>query len=346
MMVPMTDLAARAADPNTSHSELYQLANDHPELRPQIAENPNTYPDLVAWLGSLGDPQIDAALRRRGQATQAMPTLPQDQATEAFSAVGEPDYGDTQYPADQDAEQEQDAAYYPAAPVYPSPAAAGYPDAPAYQQPQPWPGYAEEPPARRRGGAGCVLLALLGFLLLSGLTAAFFLLPLTLFGNDDEPQDEVIEEEAPEEAPAEEPSPTPEDTEAPAQEEEDEPEEDEEDFERPAPDDALDVESFSAPSDNIHCEMTEDEVTCTINEYSFDAPSGCSEAVTLTVSQDGDAQTDCGTTISSQAVSLNYGQTTSNGDFACTSGEDGFECWSTRSGNGFFMAREDFELTN
>lgn len=348
----MTDLAARAADPNTSHSELYQLANDHPELRPQIAENPNTYPDLVAWLGSLGDPQIDAALRRRGQATQAMPTLPQDQATEAFSAVGEPGYDDSQYVGGHDYEDDQEhdpdygAAYYPAAPAYPVPAAAGYPEAPAYQQPQQWPGYAEEPPSRRRGGAGCVLFALLGFLLLSGLVAAFFLLPLTLFGNDDEPQEEgVVEEEAPEE-PAEEPSPTAEETEAPDEEEEDEPEEDEEDFERPAPEDALEVESFSAPSDNIHCEMTEDEVTCTINDYSFDAPSGCSGDVTLTVTQDGDAQTDCGTTVSSQATSLDYGQATSNGDFACTSGEDGFECWSTRSGNGFFMAREDFELTN
>lgn len=371
MMVPMTDLAARAADPNTSHQELYQLAGDHPDLRPLIAENPNTYPDLLDWLGSLGDPQIDAALRRRGQATQAMPTLPQervrgadrdqpahDQPTEAFSAVGGLSYGhDEDHGAEQDGdgrhghqerpeEHEEETAYYPAAPAYPAPAAAGHPASPAYQQP--WSASTEEPARRRRGGVGCLLFGLLGFLLLAALGAAFFLLPLSLFGDDDEPQQEdgAVEEEIPQDQPEEQPveKPAPEEDEATTEEDE-EPEEEVEDLERPAPDDAVELGSFSAPSDNIHCQMTEDEVTCTINEYFFDAPSGCSGDVTLTVSREGQAQTDCGSSVGSQPASLNYGQTASNGDFACTSGEDGFECWSTRTGNGFFMAREDFSFT-
>ncbi len=344
MMVPMTDLAARAADPRTSQQELYQLANDHPDLRPLIAENPNTYPDLVDWLGSLGDPEIDAALDRRDQATRAMPVLPQDQPTEAFSAVGEPRHSQPERRGPAHEEHQDDGAYYPAAPVYPSPAA-GYPPHHGYQE-QAWPGYAEEAaPARRRGGAGCLLFALLGFLLVAGTIAALFLLPLTFFGDDgdEEPQqEEVIEQEAPEQQPAEEPAPEEEDATA----EEDEPEEGEEELERPAPEDAVEVESFSAPSENIHCQMSGDEVSCTINDYSFEAPAGCSGDVTLTVSQDGEAQTDCGTSVGSQATSLNYGQAASNGDFACTSGEAGFECWSTRTGNGFFLAREDFSLVN
>jgi hypothetical protein len=31
-----------------------------------LAANPSTYPDLLHWLGQLGDPAIDSALARRG----------------------------------------------------------------------------------------------------------------------------------------------------------------------------------------------------------------------------------------------------------------------------------------
>jgi hypothetical protein len=44
---------------------LYELAQHKVELRRYIAANPSTYPDLLAWLGTLGDPAIDAALAAR-----------------------------------------------------------------------------------------------------------------------------------------------------------------------------------------------------------------------------------------------------------------------------------------
>jgi hypothetical protein len=56
---------ATALDPATPGATLYELAQHKVELRRYIAANPSTYPDLLAWLGTLGDPAIDAALAAR-----------------------------------------------------------------------------------------------------------------------------------------------------------------------------------------------------------------------------------------------------------------------------------------
>jgi hypothetical protein len=56
---------ATALDPATPGATLYQLAQHKAELRRYIAANPSTYPELLAWLGTLGDPAIDAALAAR-----------------------------------------------------------------------------------------------------------------------------------------------------------------------------------------------------------------------------------------------------------------------------------------
>ncbi|RAX24272.1 hypothetical protein DRB06_01120 [Actinomyces sp. Z5] len=81
MSQPQDDLVARASDPNAELTTLHELANNYPGLRPYIAENPRTYPALLEWLGSLGDPAVDAALARRHAAatTQAL-SLEQAQA--------------------------------------------------------------------------------------------------------------------------------------------------------------------------------------------------------------------------------------------------------------------------
>lgn len=72
------DLVARASDPNAELTTLHELANNYPGLRPYIAENPRTYPSLLEWLGSLGDPAVDAALARRNLAAA---TVAVDQST-------------------------------------------------------------------------------------------------------------------------------------------------------------------------------------------------------------------------------------------------------------------------
>jgi len=57
--------ATAAADPATSQAELLDIVSSRPDLRPAIALNPNTYPGLLDWLGTLGEPAVDAALASR-----------------------------------------------------------------------------------------------------------------------------------------------------------------------------------------------------------------------------------------------------------------------------------------
>ncbi|UON92809.1 zinc ribbon domain-containing protein [Arthrobacter zhangbolii] len=61
---PDAALIAGAADPATALARLQELAT-HPRARVAVAGNPSTYPDLLNWLGQLGDPAVDEALRRR-----------------------------------------------------------------------------------------------------------------------------------------------------------------------------------------------------------------------------------------------------------------------------------------
>nr|WP_296777440.1 hypothetical protein [Rhodococcus sp. (in: high G+C Gram-positive bacteria)] len=57
--------SAQASDPSTPQSVLLQIAEREPSLRPLVATNPNTYPGLLDWLQSLGDPAVDRALSTR-----------------------------------------------------------------------------------------------------------------------------------------------------------------------------------------------------------------------------------------------------------------------------------------
>lgn len=367
------DLAARAADPSTPQAELHQLAADQPDLRPLIAENPNAYPQLLEWLGGLSNPSIDAALARResspdqatrpvaspdaGQQTRAIgPTsaaersAPAD-ATEEFGAIREP--RSHPEPEQVPPESDFDQRIYGAPMAAESAAPPAYPD---YQQPvytYPPAAYAdpEDDRPRRRGGGGCAVVFLLGLITLAALVATYFLFFGNPFNGDEEEVPEV-EEQAPVEdedaqqeddgspedegaAPEDSPSPT---------EDEDEDADDDDPLTRPAPGDALDMASFSAPSENIHCTLGEDEVTCSIEEYFFDAPEGCDEVVTVRVSHDGTAETNCDDAVGTQGQELDYGQSTSNDDFACVAEQAHFECWSQQTGNGFQLAREYYSF--
>ncbi|MCK0117482.1 hypothetical protein MWU57_10605 [Isoptericola sp. S6320L] len=55
----------QALDPTTPLADLAQIVQEAPHLRPHVAANPSTYPALLDWLGALGDPAVDAALRTR-----------------------------------------------------------------------------------------------------------------------------------------------------------------------------------------------------------------------------------------------------------------------------------------
>lgn len=115
-------------------------------------------------------------------------------------------------------------------------------------------------------------------------------------------------------------------------------------LERPLPDNALDITEFSSPTGNINCELTEDEVRCTVLEYDFDAPSECEDGATFRVDQEGEAEFDCENPVSSHGEELDYDEITGNEDFGCQADFSYFECWSQHSGSGFEIAREYFEL--
>ena len=86
------DLVARATDPNAELTTLHELAQNYPGLRPYIAANPRTYPDLLNWLGTLGDPAVDAALAARTQAQTngAFTTAVQDATATQALPGGQP----------------------------------------------------------------------------------------------------------------------------------------------------------------------------------------------------------------------------------------------------------------
>ena len=99
--------------------------------------------------------------------------------------------------------------------------------------------------------------------------------------------------------------------------------------------------AFETPSGNIACTVSESGATCTIREYDFAAPEGCSAGspVTLTVDASG-SRTDCGATVNSGGGNvLQYGSASQVGDFVCTSAETGVRCWDTLSGASLSMAR-------
>ena len=46
---------------------MQQIAQYAPELHPALALNPYLYPELLTWLGMLGEPATNAALAQRPQ---------------------------------------------------------------------------------------------------------------------------------------------------------------------------------------------------------------------------------------------------------------------------------------
>jgi len=355
-----TGPAARAADPNTPQVQLHMLAGDHPELRPLIAENPNTYPELLQWLAGLDDPAVDAALARRSaaghgqsvdaQATSMLPAADQasDTGEEQFSAVRQDrpeDYAPqtAAVPVNPPGGYEDDyaqprAGYYPSAP----PAGAAPWQAPA--QPASYPYEREEEPRRKSGGT-CAIVFLIILLAVAAVVAAYFLIFGGVFSSDtDENADEVSQEQV-QEDPAEAEDPGAEAEASPGEATTEDENADSEDAVRPAPDGAEDIPSFTAPSGNINCAMDENSLECSILDYSFDTPEDCEGAAQFSVAE-GEPEIGCGTAPGAESATLQYGQAATNGRFACVSSESGFECWNTETGNGFFVARASYQLQN
>ncbi|MCK6211283.1 hypothetical protein KZX45_12085 [Georgenia sp. EYE_87] len=114
------------------------------------------------------------------------------------------------------------------------------------------------------------------------------------------------------------------------------------DLARAAPPGAQERSSFASPSQNITCDLA-DSARCTIDDYDFAPPEGCSGPTTLAVPRDGEAAPDCGQPAAAGNGVLEYGQSATAGFFACTSEQSGMTCWSTLTGRGFAVARAGFQ---
>ena len=371
------DLVAAASNPNAELATLHELANNYPGLRPYIAANPRTYPALLEWLGTLGDPAVDAALARRYGPAQPLTTAAADGSTQVLSAgqigpqspqgpgqqqpLAETQYQQpTQPQATQATQAIQQTQYQQPTqatqPQYAQAAQPQYAQAPQQQAAQPTPeglfGIGEAAEEEDAGPRPTLWLWILGAIAIVAVVAlvVWFVLSNHGGGNnaDDDGDQTGTSQQADDptsDSPSKKPtpsasaSPTPSPSASPSQK-----------LVAPAPADAVEMSSFTAPSGNITCTLGTDSVSCTIKDHSFvpqDASCGNSSSapVTWTVGKDGAASGSCGSSFAGSGASLNYGSAAKNSTFACTSSEDGIECWSQISGQGFKMSREDSKST-
>jgi hypothetical protein len=112
------------------------------------------------------------------------------------------------------------------------------------------------------------------------------------------------------------------------------------------------LDSFTTPSENISCAVTEEFVRCDIFEHSFDPPPkpGSCEfdyGSSLSVGVDGPAEFACvsdAVTGSPEGLTvLEYGTSTTVGPFRCESSESGVRCENTDTGSGYTLSRESAE---
>ncbi|QRV02307.1 hypothetical protein JTE88_00650 [Arcanobacterium phocisimile] len=111
---------------------------------------------------------------------------------------------------------------------------------------------------------------------------------------------------------------------------------------RPAPDDAqIPTGRFTTGLRNIHCSMESDGTSCTINNYQWAAPEGCSgKPATLRIDPSMDEpKGGCLTAIVGE-TEYPYGTTLANNGYACTVESTGVTCWSEFTGHGFELSRE------
>lgn len=116
----------------------------------------------------------------------------------------------------------------------------------------------------------------------------------------------------------------------------------------PVPDGALELTSFTLPSRNISCSMSESGVICEIGDSTFTPPAGpaCDLRGKIVVLSDDGVELPCPETAppgpDEGAAVLEYGQTSSVGTWLCTSSDRGVECSSRADGTGFTLARASF----
>lgn len=192
MTDPQLVTATGAADPTIPLQLLADVAARRPDLRAVVAANPAAYPALLDWLASLGDPDVDAALRAR--AAEGAPAAPTVVGGGGFAPLGaagttvtEPAAPYLPVPRPEPYTQPGGAYYPPTSTVsgYPTGTASGYPTsssvtpfgsvAPSYGAPAPW-----EAPRKSSnkvlwialGVIGVLFVAAIGLIVVVAMTAS------------------------------------------------------------------------------------------------------------------------------------------------------------------------------
>lgn len=106
---------------------------------------------------------------------------------------------------------------------------------------------------------------------------------------------------------------------------------------RPAPNGAIDMGNFSAPSSNIQCAFDQGKVSCTINQYDYVSATCQGSPATYSIASDGTTSQSCAPVSAENVVA--YGTTVARDGLACTVTQEGVECWDEASGKGFKLSR-------
>lgn len=194
----------------------------------------------------------------------------------------------------------------------------------------------EEADAEEEGGSGtrrrawyacggCLLLALILVVVMALVGRAW------LSGGEDEEYQRDSSTTAAEQSPTEEPSEEP--TEEP-------------DPVSPAPAGAHEMTELRSPTGNISCMLEEDSVACSVVERDFGETGleDCDNGPFSIQVAEGEAERACGTSFLSEAgTALEYDESATHGNMACTSRFDGMTCWNTLTGKGFMVNRVTYE---
>ncbi|MDR0593569.1 MAG: tetratricopeptide repeat protein [Bifidobacteriaceae bacterium] len=160
------DAARRLADPALDAAELQAIAGAFPALLPQVAVHPQLYPELRAWLESLGRPDVNAAFAARAWQAPAGAAAPEALAVPADPArFGRPTQEAVPYLAQQAGPPAGSSASGPAA-VGAAAFAAPEPSPPAFAAPQP-PGLSPDRAGAPQGRGPRRALTVIGAALLS-----------------------------------------------------------------------------------------------------------------------------------------------------------------------------------
>lgn len=109
------------------------------------------------------------------------------------------------------------------------------------------------------------------------------------------------------------------------------------------------IDTFSSPSMNIGCAITEDDVRCDIDKRRYDppkTPKDCDLAYGNSFAVGRDAA-DLGCVSDSTlgaSTTLPYGASTRVGDYGCLSRRDGMRCYNLRTGHGFLVSQDVYEF--